>query len=247
MQLNTFTFTDKAVRVFLDDSGEPWFQASDVCDILEIQNPRDAITRLDEEDKSTVDSTDGGPARNFINESGLYTLVLGSRKTEAKSFKKWVTSEVLPSIRKTGHYGVQKVPQNFAEALRLAADLEEQKQRLECKMQEKDAYIEKIVPRAKALHRIATATEGSFTLTECAKNVQMSPSDLIEHLCVENWLYRRGKSKRLLAFQDKIDRGYLEHKVQEIEIDDGKLKTVTQVMVTAKGVAKLALLFEEGD
>jgi anti-repressor protein len=144
---------------------------------------------------------------------------------------------------------------NPVAAARAWADQVEARQALECKVeaqtgviQQKQDRIELLEPRAKALYRIATATEGSFNLTECAKNIQMSPSDLIEHMCIEGWLYRRGNSKRLLAYQDKIDRGYLEHKVATIEIDEGrKEKTVTQVMVTSKGMAKLSLLFEESE
>ncbi|MFK5920890.1 MAG: Bro-N domain-containing protein [Verrucomicrobiota bacterium] len=93
----------------VDQDGEPWFVAKDICDALNIKNPRDAIVSLDEDEKSTVGNTDGalgGPSRNVISESGLYSLILRSRKAEAKTFKKWVTSEVLPSIRKTGKYQI---------------------------------------------------------------------------------------------------------------------------------------------
>jgi prophage antirepressor-like protein len=105
--ITVFYFNDKQVRNYTLD-GQPWWIAADVCEILEIQNSRDAMSRLDSDERSTVDSTDGagGPARNIINESGLYSLILGSRKPEAKEFKRWVTHTVLPSIRKTGSYGV---------------------------------------------------------------------------------------------------------------------------------------------
>jgi prophage antirepressor-like protein len=103
----TFTFTQQAVRVIVRD-GEPWFVAADVCAALGIANATQAMARLDD-DETTLYSTEGqagsGPQSfNIINESGLYSLILGSRKPEAKRFKKWVTSEVLPAIRKTGQY-----------------------------------------------------------------------------------------------------------------------------------------------
>ena len=92
-------------------NGEPWFVAVDVCKALEIANPRDAVKKLDEDEKMTVDSTDGhsgqrGGAQSFniINEPGLYSLVLGSRKPQAKAFKRWITHDVIPSIRKHGMY-----------------------------------------------------------------------------------------------------------------------------------------------
>lgn len=86
--------------------GEPWFVAKDVCDILELTNSRKATAGLDDEEKGvTISDTPGGQqSLTIINESGLYSLIMQSRKPKAKAFKKWVTSEVLPSIRKYGYY-----------------------------------------------------------------------------------------------------------------------------------------------
>lgn len=88
------------VRAF-KDGGSVWFVAKDVCNILELQNSRVAMARLDDDEKNTVCLTDGipgNPNRTVINTSGLYTLILGSRKPQAKAFKRWVTHVVLPSI-----------------------------------------------------------------------------------------------------------------------------------------------------
>lgn len=106
-ELSLFNFNNQAIRI-MERSGEPWFVAADVCDALEIGNPTMALKRLDQEDLAliTIEGiTRGNNQVNLINESGLYSLILTSRKEEAKRFKKWVTSEVLPSIRKTGSYG----------------------------------------------------------------------------------------------------------------------------------------------
>ena len=94
-----------AVRV-VECNGEPWFVASDVCRELSIINSRDAIARLDDDEKGVVSTDTPGGMQNMTvtNEPGLYTLVLGSRKPEAKAFKRWITHEVIPSIRKTGSY-----------------------------------------------------------------------------------------------------------------------------------------------
>lgn len=83
---------------------EPWFVAADVCSALTIANSRDAISKLDDDEKGVVNAgTPGGKRElSIINESGLYALILTSRKPEAKKFKKWVTSEVLPALRRTG-------------------------------------------------------------------------------------------------------------------------------------------------
>ncbi|POR47083.1 BRO family protein [Paraburkholderia eburnea] len=102
-----FEFEAHAVRVHIDDAGQPWFNANDVCTVLEFGNPRQAVeSHVDDEDVQKLDTlTPGGRQRqNHVNESGLYALILGSTKDAAKRFKRWVTSEVLPAIRKTGSY-----------------------------------------------------------------------------------------------------------------------------------------------
>jgi len=94
------------IRVVMKDS-EPWFVAKDVCDCLEIGNSSDAISRLDEDEKGVVlnDTPGGTQNHSIISEPGLYSLVLGSRKPEAKEFKRWVTHDILPSLRKHGVVG----------------------------------------------------------------------------------------------------------------------------------------------
>lgn len=104
--VTSYQFLDQFnVRVALQPDGEVWFVAADVCESLGLGNPTMALQRLDA-DEVTLSSIEGkgGKAINIISESGLYSLVLGSRKPEAKRFKKWVTSEVLPAIRKQGFY-----------------------------------------------------------------------------------------------------------------------------------------------
>ncbi|WKB79166.1 Bro-N domain-containing protein [Bacillus glycinifermentans] len=100
-----FDYKGNNVRTLTDD-GEIWFVAKDVCGILEISNSRQALSRLDDDEKADVILNDGRQNRNFsiVNEPGLYTLILSSRKPEAKQFKRWVTHEVLPSIRMNGMY-----------------------------------------------------------------------------------------------------------------------------------------------
>ncbi|OQX16137.1 MAG: hypothetical protein BWK73_04550 [Thiothrix lacustris] len=112
-QLQVFNFADGiSVRTFLDANGMPWFVAADVCSALELSNTSKAVSRLDDDEKgvTTGDTLGGKQELTTINESGLYSLIMTSRKEEAKKFKKWVTSEVLPTIRKTGSYGAGKPP-----------------------------------------------------------------------------------------------------------------------------------------
>lgn len=107
----TFEFVSHTLRVVLRD-GEPWFVATDVCGALGISRTDDGVGRLDDDEKGTdsIRTPGGSQQMTIINESGLYSLILGSRKPEAKKFKKWVTAEVLPAIRKTGRYETQNAP-----------------------------------------------------------------------------------------------------------------------------------------
>lgn len=96
-------------------NGEPWFVAADVCRALEVANPSQAVARLDDDERAMFnigrsEATGGGGETNIINEPGLYSLVLGSRKPEARAFKRWITHEVIPAIRKTGSYSTDRVP-----------------------------------------------------------------------------------------------------------------------------------------
>lgn len=104
-EISVFAFDSAAVRVIMRD-GEPWFVAADVCDALGLGDTSKTCERLDDDEKLTRTIFVSGQNREIliINESGLYSLILTSRKPEAKKFKKWVTSEVLPTIRKTGSY-----------------------------------------------------------------------------------------------------------------------------------------------
>lgn len=101
------------IRV-IDRDGEPWFVAADVCSALELEDTGRATSRLDEDELTRIKIVSGGQNREMlaVNEPGLYSLVLGSRKPEAKAFKRWVTHEVLPSIRQNGYYALMPVETN---------------------------------------------------------------------------------------------------------------------------------------
>jgi len=112
-QLTIFDFEENPFRV-IDHDGSPWFVPNDVCRTLDISNPRDAVSSLDEDERGVaIVDTLGGPQKiNIISESGLYALIFKSRKEEAKKFRKWITSEVIPAIRQTGKY---EIAPEFAE------------------------------------------------------------------------------------------------------------------------------------
>lgn len=105
-RLVPFHFEAHEVRVF-DRSGQPWFVLADVCRVLGMHNPRNVAARLDADEKGVcnVDTLGGSQKMTIINESGLWATVMTSRKPAARRFRKWVTAEVIPAIRQTGHYG----------------------------------------------------------------------------------------------------------------------------------------------
>lgn len=108
-KVTVFNYNNAEVRS-LTIKGEPWFVLADVCRVLEINNPRNVASRLDQDEKGVrqMDTLGGNQKLTIINESGLYAVILRSDKEQAKPFRKWVTSEVLPSIRKTGGYGLRE-------------------------------------------------------------------------------------------------------------------------------------------
>lgn len=182
-KLVEFNFNENPVRSILID-GNPFFIARDICLNLDIEDTSKAVSRLDGDEKLTRTLFVSGQNRNvtLINESGLYSLVLTSRKDGAKKFKKWITSEVLPQIRKTGSYSDSaKLPQTFSEALQLAAD---QARQLEIQAP-KVEYFDKVADRTTLLNA-----------TQVAQKVGMSAIKMnlrLAELKVYNKLIKRGR------------------------------------------------------
>lgn len=150
------------IRTVMVD-GEPWFVAKDVCEALDITNSRDAVARLDDDEKGVVltDTLGGAQELSAVNEPGLYTLILGSRKPEAKAFRRWITHEVLPALRRTGRYGAPgSVTQSITE-LRAAMDA----------MQDMlDELREKIPPRSSVDRALLAQADGKLSPRHFAGN-----------------------------------------------------------------------------
>ena len=123
-ELQNFNFSGQDVRI-ITINGEPWFVGKDVADILEYSDTQAMTRRLDDEDFMTDKLSGMNMKSTLINESGLYTAILGSKKTEAKRFKRWITSEVLPTIRKHGAYNAN-VPTTQRELVQLALSANEE-------------------------------------------------------------------------------------------------------------------------
>jgi prophage antirepressor-like protein len=130
--LQVFDFEGKKIRIVVVD-GEPWFVAKDVCDILELSDVSMSLAKLDDDEKGTnkICTPGGMQDMSVITESGLYTLIMRSNKSEAKKFRKWVTSVILPTIRKTGQYTTLiKTSDNEAALKRAEAQLRNSEARL---------------------------------------------------------------------------------------------------------------------
>lgn len=137
-----FDFDGSAIRTLSDGVGEVWFVAKDVADILGYAKTNNMTERLDDDEKQTLYVAASQNNQTLINESGLYSAVMGSQKPEAKRFKKWVTSEVLPSIRKTGGYNM--IPKTYSDALLEAAQQAKRAEDAEMLLEKKDYQFKSV-------------------------------------------------------------------------------------------------------
>lgn len=219
-----FNFEQNEVRTFLVND-EPYFVGKDVASVLGYSNTPKAIRdHVDEEDKTQNESfTVNGTALMLINESGLYSLILKSKLPNARKFKRWVTSEVLPTIRKTGSY--TNVPQSFAQALRLAADLEEKNQLLEQQIAEYE-------PKISYLDMILSSTDTVAT-SQIAADYGMSAialNKLLNELGVQHKV-----SGQWILYRKHMNQGYTKSHTSEIPKADGGVKVVMNTKWTQKG------------
>lgn len=231
----------------LNIENEPWFVAADVCKALDIINSRDAVARLDDDEKNTVVLTDGipgNPNKTVVNEPGLYTLVLGSRKPEAKAFKRWITHDVIPSIRKNGGYiaGQETLsPEELmAKALLVAQKTIEEKNALlsRTSVELSAAKVENEIVRPKAGYFDEVVDRNLLTnFRETAKELGIKPKSFVNFLIEKKYIYRDKRGK-LLPYEDKND-GLFEVK----ECFNEKTQWAgTQTLVTPKGRETFRLL-----
>lgn len=196
-EIQTFNFNNATLRTLTDENGEPWFVAKDVCDILEIRtNSLRAILESDEiselsNDNSIDIAQNGGKAPLIISEAGLYGLALKSRKPEAHEFKRWVTHEVLPSIRKHGAYMTQ---QTLDKALTSPDFLIQ----LATKLKEEQEKVKALEPKAQALDTF-TNVEDKLLVRDAAKilsnsGTPISEKQLREWMSDNDWLYKTNGS-----------------------------------------------------
>lgn len=201
-EIQTFNFNNATLRTLTDENGEPWFVAKDACDVLELNNVGQALTRLDDDEKSSItlnDGTPGTPNKAIVSESGLYSLILASRKPEAHEFKRWITHEVLPSIRKTGGY-IPTSESDSDEAIMAKALLIAQKtiERNAQQLRAKDKQIMELEPKAQALDTF-TNVEDRLLVRDAAKilsnsGTPISEKQLREWMANNDWIYKANGS-----------------------------------------------------
>ena len=163
--------------------GEPWFVAADVCHALDIGNPSDALNRLDDDERTlvSIEGASNGKPVNGVNEPGLYSLVLGSRKPEAKAFKRWITHEVIPAIRKTGGYHVPQSPaEQMAQGLLAAQKL----------LAEKDKRIEEMRPK-EIFADAVSVSKTDILIGDLAKLIKQNGHDIGQKRLFA-WLREKG-------------------------------------------------------
>lgn len=234
-EVQLFNFENHEVRSLLINS-EPWFIGKDVAEILGYSNPRDAISKhVDSEDKNSVAIRDGitrgNPNQTIINESGLYCLVLSSKLPSAKKFKRWVTSEVLPALRKTGQYQVKELSGSelMAKALIEAQSV----------LAAKDKQIEQMKPKVVFADAVATS-HTSILVGELAKilkqnGIDMGQKRLFAWLREKGYLIKRQGTDYNMPTQKAMDLGLFEIKEGSYVNGSGVNITTKTPKITGKG------------
>lgn len=214
-------------------NGDPWFVGKDVAAALGFTNPRDAIsTHVFDEDKGveSIDTLGGKQKMTVINESGLYALVFGSRLKSAQRFKHWVTSEVLPAIRKTGGY---RTPAPQGKELLALAVLEAQKT-----IEAQNAEIERMRPK-EIFADAASTSQTSILIGDLAKLLRQNGVDtgqkrLFEQLRNEGYLMKTGSSRNMPT-QRYVADGLFQIKETVISNPNGSVRMTKTTKVTGKG------------
>lgn len=234
-----FNYEAAQIRVIVQD-GEPWFVAKDVCEVLELGNPSQAVSRLDDDEKAIISNdTPGGTQEMLVvNEPGLYSLILGSRKPEAKSFKRWITHKVIPTIRKHGAYmtaeKIEEVLLNPDTIIKLATTLKaEREARLAL-----EAKVEEDKPKTLFADAVSTS-HSSILIGDLAKLIKQNgcavgQKRLFEYLRDNGYLMKQGSSWNMPT-QRAMEGGLFEVKETVINNPDGSIRVTKTTKVTGKG------------
>ena len=245
--VNVFNYQTKEVRTVIKD-GEPWFVAKDVCEILEISNNRDAVSRLSEHmiGVVTADTPGGSQSMTVINEAGVYKLVFTSRKPEAEKFIDWIVTEVLPSIRKHGMYATENTIEKMLEdpdtMIQLLTKLKlERKAKLleQAKVNTLEERVVKDKPKVIFADAVSVSSS-SILIRDLAKLIQqngvtMGGNRLFTWLRDNGYLIKAMSTSYNMPTQRSMDLKLFEIKETAITHSDGHIHVNKTSKVTGKG------------
>ena len=217
-----------AIRTLTNEQGEPMFCLKDVCDVLELRTQK-VVQRLEDDVLSKypiVDNLGRTQQATFVNEDGLYDTILESRKSQAKLFRKWVTSEVLPSIRKNGGYMVARPDESDEVIMARALQI------MYATLQRRDEQIALLKPRAEYADHVLDSIS-CFTVTQIGKELGMTGHDLNMLLCSHKIQY--AQSGQYLLYADYARQGLAKNRNFEYHTPGGELKTKTYLVWTERG------------
>ena len=218
------------IRTMSNEQGEPLFCAKDVAEALGYNNPQKAIRDHVEEDdrtkRSLIDSLGREQQSFFINESGLYALILGSKLESARRFKHWVTSEVLPAIRKQGGYMVARADESDEVIMARALQI------MQATLERRNAEIALLKPRADYADHVLDSIS-CFTVSQIAKELSMTGRELNRILCERGIQYPQ--SGQYLLYAKYARRGYAQNRTCEYRKANGDLITRTYLVWTETG------------
>lgn len=238
-----FNFEASAIRIVQID-GEPWFVGKDVAEALGYTNPAKAMgDHCRGVTKRYPLLTAGGMQEiRILSEPDVLRLIMGSSLPAAERFERWVFEEVLPTLRRTGSYGAAPPADPMAVLNDPAA-----MRTLLLGYTERVIALESTVaaqkPKADVFDRLVHA-DGAVCITVAAKNLQIQPKELFRWLQEHEWIYRRSGGAGWVAYQVRLKQGVLVHKVTLVTRGDGTEKQTEQVLVTPKGLTKLAEALE---
>ena len=217
------------IRTISNEQGEALFCAKDVCDALGYKQTHKAVERhVDKGDgmKRPTPTASGIQTMLYINESGLYALILSSKLESARRFKHWVTSEVLPSIRKQGGYIVARPHESDEVILARALQI------MQATLQRRDEKIAQLKPRADYADHVLDSIS-CFTVTQIGKELNMTGHDLNRLLCEMRIQYVQ--SGQYLLYADYARQGLAKNRSFEYHTSDGELRTKTYLVWTERG------------
>ncbi|SKQ04208.1 gp54 protein [Mycobacteroides abscessus subsp. massiliense] len=252
--IELFTYADTHnLRVVRDLDGDALMVLADLCRALDIRNARDVAARLADDQKGValIDTPGGAQQMTVVNESGLYEVIIRSDKPEAAKFRRWITTEVLPAIRRTGTYSRYPAqPRELPSKRQLAQMVIDAEDRADAESRarvEAESRAKELAIPASAWSHMADST-GDYAVDDAAKVLSRDPAinigrgRLFSFMAAEGWIFRDKSTSRWKAYQTQVDTGRLIEKLGSPYLHEptGEMKLpAPTIRITAKGLAEL--------